>query len=338
MGRWFSIAASFLLAGALILLLGAAAKIDLGALLETLVASHPLFAFGVLASTFVHMGLSAYKWSLVTRRVSAGAAARAGPLFFMFYTCLGAVTAQVLPVHISMTAVRSIGLRFHQKVPVVRGAATSIYEQAFDLLVPALLLGPSLLVLFGGIGLAAWWSISLAGLAALGVGGAVWGSRAIDALSRGIARRRPGGAPFETLRKALRDAAELEVFEGGLIATIFALSVLRYANLVLRAYLVVMATGLAIGLSDVLYVMPPVQLSSLITITPGALGVTEWTWSSLLALQGTSLALAGQFALLYRLVALAAELIAAAAVAVAFLGTRPWTGGAGERASGSGPE
>lgn len=337
MKRALSIAASFLLAGALILLLGTAAKIDFSALLEALLATHPLFALGVLASTFAHVVLSAYKWRLVTRRVSPAEAARAGGLFFLFYTCLGAVMAQVVSMHVSMTAVRSIGLRFHQKVPVARGAATSLYEQVFDLLVPVVLVGPSLLVLVGAIGFAGWLLLSLAGLAVLGAGGAIWGSRAIAWLSRAVANRGPRNAPFEILRNALRGAAELQVFESGLISAIFGLSVMRYANLAFRACLVVMATGLAVDLSAVIYAMPLGQLSTLITLTPGALGIAEWTWSSLLALQGTSLALAGQFALLNRLLSLAAELIVAAAVALAFLGTRPWTRGGDERASDTRP-
>ena len=118
-----------------------------------------------------------------------------------------------------------------------------------------------------------------------------------------IGRREIAGGVTPTRLIALRSALRhySDQLDRGIMVQLYLLSAIRFALLAAQAVLIVHATGLAVAVSDVLASLPLVQLSLLIAITPASIGIAEWTWSSLLYALGTSLTLASNYALLYRL-------------------------------------
>ena len=89
------------------------------------------------------------------------------------------------------------------------------------------------------------------------------------------------------------------------------LSIVRFVILVLMAWEATRAIGIDVPLWHLAGAMPFVIFSSVIAISPGALGVSELAYATALSLFGTPLPIAAQFALANRfLVAAAAFIIA----------------------------
>jgi uncharacterized membrane protein YbhN (UPF0104 family) len=98
---------------------------------------------------------------------------------------------------------------------------------------------------------------------------------------------------------------------------------LKFLNLVARNYLVVLAAGLPIGFSPTALAIPVLILASIIAITPGNLGISEWGWVGVLMVFGTSKLDAAEFAILRRVVVLVAIILCNVLVALYFLIFRP---------------
>lgn len=89
------------------------------------------------------------------------------------------------------------------------------------------------------------------------------------------------------------------------------LSLLRFLILALMAGMATRAIGVEVPLWQLAAAMPFVVFSSVIAISPGALGVSELTYASALSLFGTPLPVAAQFALANRFLVVAASFIVA---------------------------
>ena len=148
MKRFVLAIASLAVASLLLALLVWAGDIDIGLLVDSLMAIRTGPLALIALTTIMILGISAYKWKLVTKTLQPEASPSDGLPFYFFYTCLGGVFGLVLPPHISNVIVRSIGLKLHHRVPLGHGASTSLIEQMFDLLIPAACAGPGLLFFF----------------------------------------------------------------------------------------------------------------------------------------------------------------------------------------------
>lgn len=259
---------------------------------------------GILAASFGHMTCSALKWHLIVRRIAPAQANQAGHTFFLFYTTLSAALAQFVMVHLASLLVRGLAMRIHHRVPFVHGAATSIFEQLFDVYV---------LLLFAICGVIAWYA---------GLTPASWPAVVIIVVVAGWF------ALFLTLRmlqlhsityqgsyRILRSIAgwlttcrSFDLLDAHLVLRLYGLSVLRYFFMALRMFIVVVAVAPAIDLFDAVIGFTVVQTSQLIAVTPGSLGITEWTWAGYLSLLGYSTTDATAFSLALRILSYASIL------------------------------
>lgn len=290
---------SLAFAGLLLAILIWAGDVETGLLLSAIAEIRPAPLALIGLTTVMILGLSAYKWKLVTETLRPEATPSPGLSFYFFYTCLGGVFGLVLPPHVSSVVVRSIGLKLHHRMPVGHGASTSVIEQMFDLLIPVACAGPGLLYVFDLIAFRDFALLSLACAAGLALAAVVAGPRALGWLASPLGRPLDKARRLAALRQALRHYAG--AVGRRLLAQLCLLSVFRFAVMGGRAVLIASAMGLLIEPAHLWVGLPFVQLSFLVALTPASIGIAEWTWSGVLYGLGTGLAVASQFALLHRI-------------------------------------
>ena len=292
---------SLVLGLGLVALLGYCDALDLKQLTEQLRACKPLFLGLILLSTLLHFAITALKWRLVAPSLT-----QKTPFwtYFFAYTCIAGLIGQVLPLLFSAVTVRSLAMRFHKEVSLTKGVASTVYDQFFDVLVSLALLPAALLAILGLVTLRVGGAISAVSLLIVGLAVPILGRQTGPLLIR-ICK------PLPFLRRLLSDSSSDAVdkvpalLTDGVIVRLFVLSVVRYANLLFRCYLVVLALDLDIPFLAVAHAFPPVLLSFLLGITPANLGIAEWGWMGILGILGVPLATATCFALAARLLVLA---------------------------------
>lgn len=257
---------------------------------------------GILGTTLLHCAITALKWRLVTRVTARGADLGLG---FYAYTALIGLLGQVLPMHVALLAGRSVALRGHARVPLRRGAGGVLYDQAFDLLVPALMLVPLLLVLGAAVSLRTGTLIAVLLALAAGVALATLGEPVIRAVLGPLVGRLPARwRESAALRSLQQDRPALA--SRVTLATLYGYSLLRFSNLVLRAWLVAWTLNLNISWMVILFANGAVTLSLILAFVPGGLGVVEWGWVGMLLAFGVPAEAAAHYAISSRLFALAA--------------------------------
>ena len=293
MKRWLPAVLALLVGVSLVIVLIATLGVDAERLVQVLQAPPSLLA--VVALTVVgHLGASAIKWALVLRRMEPD---RKRPwTFFVAYTGIAAVVAQVLTAHLASVVVREISLRIEGGA-ALKGAASSVVEQLFDL---------AALLTFAGATAFAWWlggpwlawigAALLLATAAAGIGPRVLRGQA-HRLGGWLSRfpGRIGG-----VGDALAGGALTRVLSPGLGLSLWFWSVVRYGFLGWRAWAVSRSAGLELPTQDTLQSFTLVQASQILSLTPGNLGVSEWTWAGALATAGHPTELATTFALSLR--------------------------------------
>lgn len=303
MKRFVLAIASLAVASLLLALLVWAGDIDIGLLVDSLMAIRTGPLALIALTTIMILGISAYKWKLVTKTLQPEASPSDGLPFYFFYTCLGGVFGLVLPPHISNVIVRSIGLKLHHRVPLGHGASTSLIEQMFDLLIPAACAGPGLLFFFGLIRFQDFALLSMICVAGLALVAVVAGSTFLGWLARPERLPRAGTSRLAALRQAAHQYAG--AIDRRLLVQLCLLSSVRFAVLGGRAMLIASALGFFIEPTHIWVSLPFVQLSFLVALTPASIGIAEWTWTGVLYGLGTGLAVATHFALLHRILSVA---------------------------------
>jgi uncharacterized protein (TIRG00374 family) len=285
----------------LVVTLGPALGFDFSRLPEDLMGLNPVFVLLILASTLLHFLVSAAKWRMVTEAIAPETKSSGG---YYTFSALNGLISNFIPLQFSTVAVRSLMMKFRDRMPLLKGAASTVYDLMFDLTVTTLAVIAAIPAIFGVLSPAAAFAFFLVELV---IGGTVISlfNRRAAVLFVGIGRRIP------LLRNFIRRsniAAELSgnryvpLFSVSLTARLFFLSALRYLNLLIRNYLVVPAAALSIGFLPVAMAMPLIQFATIVSVTPANLGVSEWGWVGLLAVFGVAAKLSARFALIKRLV------------------------------------
>jgi glycosyltransferase 2 family protein len=318
---YLQIGISFSLSALLLILLGTATNVNLGEVVEIILDANPVFIVLVVLSTLLHFNLSALKWRVVTTQISPEIINSVSPMFYLFYTSLGALFGQFIPLHISTMITRGIGLRLHQKEHLKRGLVSSVYEQGFDVLIPLILAIASILKLLKIVDLGGWLVIAAISLGFLWLVAVTSTVRMLNLLANVLDRIKLQLKPINSLRTLVHQIQDTELLDNRLMTKIFLLAVIRYANLTLRAMLVALAVTLDIDVQHVLFVMPLVQISMLIPLTPGNLGVVEWTWTGILTGLGSTVASATVFGLGHRLLILMSVIFTNLAIGAVYLGS-----------------
>ena len=250
----------------------------------------------VIISTFTHLWITAYKWKLITRKLTSNY--QTSQNFYLIYIVFANLIAQFVPQQIGLTFVQSLALKFHKVSSLSQGFFSVVYDQFFNILIPLLLLPPSLLLLLGKI------PLSVAIFASLGILLLVhcfilkWHKPFILWLFKTYDRVKIAAGKKSAQTGMLND---VPVLSTRFTVRLFWLSVLRHANWMLRSFFVVMAGGLAIQFWAIAFTTNLVQTAMIVSITPANLGFMEWSWIGGLKLLGVPAVVAGNFAFLQRI-------------------------------------
>jgi uncharacterized membrane protein YbhN (UPF0104 family) len=213
---------------------------------------------------------------------------------------------------VSLTLSRSIGSHFYGGNALVRGAGATVYEQSFDLLAAGLSAIASAFVIMTRGGAGCWLAsnvvMAVAGFMLVSVGGRLMAS---------VSRRRTPPAMHERgyrLHRRLAILGASPLLAPGIGRRLFALSILRFFVLALVLATSARAVPLDIPVWQLAAAMPFAIFATALALTPGGLGVNEWTMTAALFMLGTPIGISAQWAIVNRV------LVALAGVACGFAG------------------
>lgn len=295
-------------------------KVDLAEIIARFYSLNPLFAGLAISTLIIHTVLSAYKWGLVTQKLTPD---NQQPLkFYLFYTTLGSFTMQFMPQYVGMVMVQNIALRAHKISSFSRGFLSIIYDQFFNMLVPMLLFPAAMLYVFEYISLGVAVFMWIATIIATHFIINKWHRRLIFWLIKTLTW-------LKQLKPGKKQPSQLEISssQDSILGKDFTLylywiSVVRYAVWIIRGIFIAIAGGFKIKLSAVVFITPIVQLAMLISFTPANLGFMEFSWIGLLDLFNVSAEASVQFSLMQRFLYFVAVVIILAVFAVVSFGER----------------
>lgn len=285
-------------AAVLLALLLATSHLDLHALMDMVLAIRPTMLLALIALLAINTLLSGEKWRLVDKRLRGQASALPRPLYFAL-TAFGTMLGSVIPMPLGAAVTRSLGLHFHGGRGLVRGGAATLFEQGYDLLVAAVLTSATAALMILGGGPIKWILLaggaSIIGLLCSGVAAGL-----VIRIFRRFGSRR-AGVPGGRLAGLAASVVNSELLGPTLVRRLFVLSLLRFFNLSLMAGATTAAFGLEVPLWQLSAALPLAMLASALPLTPGGLGVIEWTFVSVLVAFGTRFDAAAEWAVLNRL-------------------------------------
>jgi glycosyltransferase 2 family protein len=289
-------------------------EVDVDEIIASFYGLNPLYAGLAISTLIIHTFLTAYKWGLVTQKLTPD---NQQPLkFYLFYTTLGSLTMQFMPQYVGMVMVQNVALRAHKISSFSRGFLSIIYDQFFNMLVPLLLFPAAILYVFGYISLSVAVFMAIATTIATHFIINKWHRRLISWLIKTLTW-------MKQLKSGKNEAAVTEITGGNdsILGKDFTLylywvSVVRYIVWIVRGLLIAIAGGFKIKLWAVVFVTPIVQLAMLISFTPANLGFMEFSWIGLLDLFNVPGEVSVQFSLMQRFLYVVAVVIILAVFAV----------------------
>ncbi|HKT13077.1 MAG TPA: lysylphosphatidylglycerol synthase transmembrane domain-containing protein [Terriglobia bacterium] len=313
--RSFLLGASFAISVILIVILIKVGNIDLHSTLEQLRNVNRASFAMLIVLTALHIFLSNLKWRKIDASLRRSSDSTPSETASFAFTSAGVALGQILPVQVSMSAARTFGTYFYGS-PLKRGTAGTLFEQSFDVLIVAFLAVASAITwLCHGSGVI-WTSsaVVMAILALLAVG------PSIRIIRRLISYTSRDKAPQNRLLQKLSDLHASGFLDIGLARQLMLLSLARFVIQVLMAGQVVKAVGARIPLWQLAATIPFVTMAFALSITPGGLGVNEISYTVVLHLFGTPIAVGAQWALESRLlVAVSCFFVAGCAMAYFFI-------------------
>ena len=289
-------------------------EVDLEQIVASFYSLNPLYAGLAITALIVHTFLTAYKWGLVTQKLTPD---NQQPLkFYLFYTTLGSLTMQFMPQYVGMVMVQNLALRVHKISSLSRGFMSVVYDQFFNLLIPLLLFPTSILYVLGYISLSVAVFIWIATITLTHFIIDRWHRRLIYQIIAALTWVKQLKS-----RKSQGDKTKIDTGKDSLLSKQFTLylywiSVVRYLVWIVRGVLIAIAGGFKIKLWAVAFISPIVQLAMLLSFTPANLGLMEFSWIGLLGLFDVPDASAVKFALMQRFLYVVAVVIILAVFAV----------------------
>ncbi len=266
----------------------------------------------VTVSTFIHLWLSAYKWRIITQKLSKNN--QQSQNFYLGYTILATLAIQFLPQHIGQPFVQGLAIKMHKLTSLSRGLFSVIYDQLLNIIVPILLLPPVLLYMLKKISLS--WAIFITLGILLGIHYAVarWNKPLILFLGKSYCKLKQLIARKQQFANREQGIEDIPVLSTRFTLRLFWLSTFRHLNWILRSFFVVSAGGFAIKFWSIFFTTTLVQSAMLLSFTPANLGFMELGWIGGLGLLGVPAGEAGNFALLLRILGLGSVIL----IAIAF--------------------
>jgi uncharacterized protein (TIRG00374 family) len=284
----------------LIIALMSFARVDGGKILNRLSSLDPAGLAALIGLWSVYTIVSAEKWLLIERHYNAKNIPSHSIAFAL--TALGWVAGQVSPVQVATAFMRGLGSKILVQRNAWHSAAATLYEQAFDLMVVALLGIVSIFCLISDLT-------------------QIWLMTSVLLLAFFTLTLRFSSALMQKLLLMFSNARLLpqrvkQVLAGSdkmldllLVRKLVLFSILRFALLCFAAAMTTYAANMSVPAVHLAMAMPIVALASLLPLTPGALGVNEFVFASVLAALGTPFELGLQWALINRLLMILSSLL-----------------------------
>ncbi|MGF1539128.1 MAG: lysylphosphatidylglycerol synthase transmembrane domain-containing protein [Pleurocapsa sp.] len=262
----------------------------------------------VVITTFVHLWITSYKWQLIAQKLTDNH--HTSQKFYLYYIVFANLIAQFVPYQVGLTIVQGLAIKLHKVGTLSQGFFSLLYDQFFNLLIPILLLPPTLLLFLNKVSLS--WAIFLVLgiLLATHIIIVYWHKPLAINLFKYYRyfkqKVRKKNAPVN-----LEATEEIPVLSTRFTLKVFWISVIRHANWILRSFFVVLAGKFAIGFWAIAFTINLVQTAMIISVTPANLGFMEWSWIGGLELLGIPAAIASNFAVVQRILGVFAVIIIA---------------------------
>ena len=223
---------------------------------------------GTLLATLV----TAARWKILTEVTSGGGVSYGS---FFHYLAVTRFLGQFSSVLVMDLVGRSVALRAAGNQRGLGLLITPlILERVLDLVIPLAMLAWAWAIITGGVEELRWVSFFVVGLALFALAIPLLGpmTRAALGLYARLRRLRNRDAP----------AASPVTVSTPIAARVAALSMLRYATVVLQFFGMGAAAGIVLDARSILSAAPIAMLSGLVGITPGGLGIQEAGWAGAL--------------------------------------------------------
>ena len=289
-------------------------EVDLEQILTSFYSLNPLYAGLAISALILHTFLTAYKWGLVTQKLTPN---NQQPIkFYLFYTTLGSLTMQFMPQYVGMVMVQNLALRVHKVSSFSKGFLSVIYDQFFNLLIPLLLFPTSIIYVFGYISLSVAVFIWIATIIATHFIINRWHRRLIAGLITALTWVKGLKSGKDRVAQTKIAPSNDSILGKQFTLNLYWISVVRYLVWIVRGVLIAIAGGFNIKLWAVAFISPIVQLAMLLSFTPANLGLMEFSWIGLLGLFDVPDASSVKFALMQRFLYVVAVVIILAVFAV----------------------
>lgn len=242
-----------------------------------------IFVFGILFSTFMFILLHALRWKKIVDAISE----KQGAGFFPFYKWMihSYTLSYIMPRDLSLLSVRTYYLKQYQNLSLSASLFSVTLDRLLDFVIFFAVVVPSCLFILKVLSPVA--SLVLMGIS---IGALLlilrWkGEYTIRLLLH--AYRKILAMPFMKKRmKVGENETQMDYSLGrDTFFTISTWTIGAYLLLVLRFFFTGMALNVNVSLLQSLFILPVIQISGLINITPGGLGVLELgSWGALLLL------------------------------------------------------
>ncbi|MEM7594675.1 MAG: lysylphosphatidylglycerol synthase transmembrane domain-containing protein [Cyanobacteria bacterium P01_A01_bin.83] len=288
--------------------------VDLKEVVASFYSLNPFYAGLAIAALILHTALTAYKWSLVTQKLTPK---NQQPLkFYLFYTTLGSLTMQFMPQYVGMVMVQNLALRVHKISSFSKGFLSVVYDQFFNLLIPVLLFPTSILYVLGYISLSVAVWVWIATIIAVHFIINQWHRRLISFLIKALTWLKQLKGGKSATRETAVGTGKDSILGKNFTLYLYWVSVVRYIVWIVRGVLIAIAGGFKIKLWAIAFISPIIQLAMLLSFTPANLGLMEFSWIGLLGLFDVPDVMAVKFALIQRFLYIIAVMIILAVFAV----------------------
>ena len=227
---------------------------------------------------------AALKWKIALSAVGEKEAAHFGSL--LHYFMIGRAIGLVFPMDVSDLGVRTMSLKYDHSVSVSKASYSVFLDRMFDVIVAGLFLVPSVLFIAGalpaGTCMALYALIYVAGLLSF----VFFGRMTMEILQRLFRFLFRLVCRIPWVGKRVGSGSDLDLLESSQVAPmaagLFLVSGLKFFFISLRYYAIAAAIGMTLGFDEITAFVPSAQYAALLALTPGGLGIADWSWSGLL--------------------------------------------------------
>lgn len=242
-----------------------------------------------LALTFCVALASVLKWRMALTRLGY----IQGPGFrsLFHYFVLGRTLGLLLPVDFTDFVVRSASLSVGHSVPVGCAAYSIYFDRIFDIIAGLTIVVPSMLFIFGKLDLIPGLYISGVLLVTMFFVLRTGSARTISLLRRIFEIGLKAFSKLPWVGKHLVLPEEIVSSSqkmAGVMVGLYLLSVIKLFFNALRFVVIAEAIGLSLRSWALILFFPGAQLASVLSFTPGGLGITDWSWGGLLYAMGVN--------------------------------------------------